>query len=164
MRTLRIFLALTLILALLLVKSHLDSISSERGQSPDDARDIASKSVLNEGGTSIELVSKGHPLEESSLTIELPSNPEAYPQPTNPSAPERWEPESIPVNVPEQLALDAHGDSTAAMEEYWRQLDAERKSKTKTSRPKVKPKSDRIIVIGRTSGEYTSWLEDELPE
>lgn len=154
MHTLRILLALTLILTLLLVKSHLDSISSNPLQSAgDDGK------VLAEGGA------VNYPVASSWTTDSIP-NPVAYPEPTNPVAPTNWDPESIPVDVPPPVVENDGDPASDEMEDYWRQLDSERKSRPKTSpdKPKVMPKSDRVIVSGRTSQEDTSWLEDELPE
>jgi hypothetical protein len=175
MRTFRISLICSLVLTLLLVKNHLDSIKSDR----QDRRGF-DYVVDGGGGTHIELVSKDQfaaPVHfslqvSSSTTTPLTPTPtptsKVYPEPTKPAI-ERTEfkPEIIPVEVPG--LWDDDDDDFASF--LWGEMEEEEKEKgerkptpSSPPKPKVTPKSDRIIVVGRTSRENTDWLEEELPE
>jgi len=159
MHTFRISLICGLVLTLLLVKSHLDSIESDR-----QAIDF----VVNDQGARIELVSKGQvptpihsSLQVSSPTIATPKpTSKVYPEPTNPALKRtEFKPETIPVDVPGLYNDDDF------LWDYTEDYDEERKpTPSSPPKPKVSPKSDRIVVMGSTSWENTDWLEEELPE
>jgi hypothetical protein len=167
MRTFRVSLICSLVLTLLLVKNHLDSIKSDR----QDRRGF--DYVVDGGGAHIELVSKDQfaaPVHSSlqvssSTTTLLTPTSKVYPEPTKPAI-ERTEfkPEIIPVEVPG--LWDDDDDDFASF--LWGYMEAEEEERKPTPssppKPKVTPKSDRIIVVGRTSRENTDWLEEELPE
>lgn len=172
MRTFRISLALALVITFLLVKSHLGSIGSGKREHDYGAAG-APELVLNDGGAHIELVSKDKVPKSSrrsrpssrahsSLTPTL----KTYPDPTNPVAPRKSEPETVPVHVPGQEFLnDDYFDN--AWEEYWSSVNWDpdwEPARASPPKPKVTPKSDRVIVMGRTWWEDSTWLKEELPE
>lgn len=88
------------------------------------------------------------------------------------------EPERIPVDVPgaewagelwfrseeEPEFYDSNGFDDAQLLAPVEHNDVMAPSSTAPSRPKVTPKSDRIIILGKMSYEDTDWLEDQLPE
>jgi hypothetical protein len=175
MRKFRISLICGLVLTLLLVKNHLDSIKSDR----QDRRGF-DYVVDDTGGAHIELVSKDQfaaPIHSSlqvssSTTTPVTPTPtptsKVYPEPTKPAI-ERTEfkPEIIPVEVPG--LWDSDDDDFASflwgyMEEGEEEEGERKPTPSSPPKPKVTPKSDRIIVVGRTSRENTDWLEEELPE
>lgn len=99
-------------------------------------------------------------------------------EPTKPAPPTKFAPQKIPVDVPGEFFWGADYDEylNELMEEedeeednpWGAQLGQRHKNSKPTSssppKPKVTPKSDRIIVLGRMSYEDASWLEEELPE
>lgn len=175
MRTFRISLAVALVITFLLVKSHLDSIGSAQREREYDAG-IAPDFVLEDGGAHIELLSKDQvpvpPVRSGSSSRATHSSTptsktKTYLQPTKPVTPTKWQPESIPVYVPGQEFWEDDDDFNLDWQDYLLGWDSDKDSEPAQlapPKPKVTPKSDRIIVMGRTSREDTTWLEDELPE
>lgn len=171
MRTFRISLILVLVITLLLVKSHLNSIGFGP-QKHDHGKGIGVTPdyILEEHGAHIELVSKDHvPMPPAAarsrsametLQAHTPTG-KTYLEPTNPATPKRWVPETVPVYVPGQDFWD-DVDDYDFWQDYWQEVNNQRKQKA--SKPKVAPMSDRIVVLGRMSWEDPTWLEDELPE
>lgn len=169
MRTLRVSLAIALVLTVLLVKSHLDSLASEwqRGYGAE----LAPEFVLNDDGAHIELVSK----DQVSVLVDRPRSPPQAPQPTPPTSQAHLEstnppptriksvPETAPVWVPGVENEDMDEEMISYLRKYMEYLNRSNEPKPKVT-PSVAPKPDRIIVMGRTSLEDTSWLEYELPE
>ncbi|KAJ5469817.1 hypothetical protein N7530_007174 [Penicillium desertorum] len=169
MRTpLRAAIAVALIITLFLVKHHLDSILRWR----DD------EIIL--GDAYIELVS-AHAATPATPASPTQTRRKWYPtaRPTaqviaNP------EPERIPVDVPgaewagelffnAREAPNFHDSMKGLIDNVQllapvEQGDATAPSSTAPSRPKVTPKSDRVIIVGKMSYEDTNWLEDHLPE
>lgn len=171
MRTFRISLALAVVIIFLLVKSHLNSIASGQRRHDQNAAG-APELVLDDGGAHIELVSKDRlpkSLRRSrpSSRARAPPAPtlETHPDPTDPVAPREWEPETVSVYVPGQEFLDDDYFDDV-WEEYWSNVrnPAREPARASPPKPKVMPKSDRVIVMGRTFWEDTTWLEEELPE
>lgn len=173
MRTLaRAAIAIALILTLFWVKSHLESILQWRNDEYNS--DLY---VLN-GDAYIELVSAhtATPATPSHTQTRRKWSPTARPTPrlmiANP------EPERIPVDVPgaewagelwfrseeEPEFYDSNGFDDAQLLAPVEHNDVMAPSSTAPSRPKVTPKSDRIIILGKMSYEDTDWLEDQLPE
>lgn len=172
MRTFRISLICGLVLTLLLVKSHLDSIKSDR----QDRRRF--DFVVNDGGAHIELVSKDQvptPVHSSSrvssstTTTPTPTS-KAWPEPTNPAIKRtEFKPQIIPVEVPGGWDDDIFDFTPFLWDSTEDDKDEEEEEERKPTpssppKPKVTPKSDRIVVMGRTSWENTDWLEEELCE
>jgi hypothetical protein len=176
--TFRAAIAIVLLVTVLLVKSHLDSIS--QWQDTGDRRKASTRDiyVLEDGDAYIELVS-------ADTTTSTPSNPtkrkwvptaRPTPRPMSASAKSR----RIPVDVPgaEWAGQDPFFRSrrpnrlTEAQRLHAQQLDALQPgnmqkmapSSSMPPRPTITPKSDRIIILGKMSYEDTDWLEDELPE
>lgn len=179
--TFRVSIAIAVVVTIILVKNHLDSLESQ--WQADRGADLAPEFVLDSAGAHIELVSanptqlspsnSSHPSlsSYSSSPIAPKSSPapptKSWPEPTNPPVmPTKFQPKSIPVDVP------------AANDDIWQypfwsdtddevgvihNLNVKPKPKS-TPKPKVSPYPDRIIVLGRMSWEDTDWLEEELPE
>ncbi|KAJ6107119.1 hypothetical protein N7523_008442 [Penicillium sp. IBT 18751x] len=175
MRTFRITLVCGLVLTLLLVKTHLGSIKSDRVDHQDHQDRRKFDFVVNDGGAHIELVSKDQlrpPVQAwssstvTSTTTVSTSTSKIYPEPTNPAIKRtEFKPQIIPVEVP-GLWYDDYDDLD---DPWWQFLGNEEKEERKATpssppKPKVTPKTDRIIVMGRTSWEDSDWLEEELPE
>lgn len=167
MRTFRITLVCGLVLTLLLVKTHLDSIKRDRV----DRRKF--DFVVNDGDTHIELVSKDQlpaPVQflSSSSTTVSTSTSKTYPEPTKPAIKRtEFKPQIIPVQVPGiwDEDYDDYDDFWwHYMEDDEEEKEERKPTSTKPPRPYVTPKTDRIIVMGRTSWEDSDWLEEELPE
>lgn len=172
MRTpLRAVIATALIITLFLVKFHLDSILQWQ---PDG---ITSDLYVLNGDSYIELVSAHTTTPTSQTQTRRKWIPTARPTPrlvmANP------EPKRIPIDVPGaewagELFFGSRGapnfyDFESVLDNAQIIAPAEHNdmvapSSTAPSRPKVTPKSDRVIVLGKMSYEDTSWLEDELPE
>ncbi|KAJ9490452.1 hypothetical protein VN97_g2803 [Penicillium thymicola] len=172
MRTpLRAVIATALITTLFLVKFHLDSILQWQ---PDG---ITSDLYVLDGDSYIELVSAHTTTPASQTQTRRKWIPTARPTPrlviANP------EPKRIPVDVPgAEWAGELFFGSREAPKFYdfesvldnaqiiapAEHNDMVAPSSTAPRRPKVTPKSDRVIVLGKMSYEDTSWLEDELPE
>ncbi|CAI7571756.1 unnamed protein product [Penicillium viridicatum] len=172
MRTpLRAVVAIALIIILFLVKSHLDSILQSQ---PDG---ITSDLYVLDGDAYIELVSAHTATPASKTQTRRKWIPTARPTPrpvvANP------EPKRIPVDVPGaewagELFFGSRGEpkfydlenvlDDAQIIAPAEHNDVVAPSYTAPARPKVTPKSDRVIVLGKMSYEDTTWLEDELPE
>lgn len=188
-KSLRVSVAIGLILTLVLVNRHVASI--EPVQTGDS--NFKSEFVIEDGEGHIELVSvdrypravinsaraaSSHaPSAPPSISQTIPKpapspTVEAWLEPTKPAPPTRFAPKQIPVNVPGEFFWDDEDDSY--LEDYTEkeevQLGQRQKHSKSTStsssppKPKPTPKSDRIIVLGRMSYEDATWLEDELPE
>lgn len=179
--TFRVSIAIALVLTILLVKNHLESLEPQ--WQADHSADLVPEVVWDSAGAHIELVSANSaqksPSNSSrpSLSSSSPSpiapkqssfSPtKSWPEPTNPPVtPTKFQPKSIPVDVP-----GANDDIWQYP--FWAERDDEVgvihnqnvKPKPKsTPKPKVSPYPDRIIVLGRMSWEDTDWLEEELPE
>ena len=173
--TFRVAIAIALVFGLFLVKNHLDSIDSQWLSDRDASLGPDSSDyVLDDAGAHFELVSRKIALSSSSSSLPTPSlsspTSKQFLEPTKPPAtPTKFEPKRIPVNVPNQY-LDFLDPS---LDKYFNDLDLSiglkqgRKKMPKPSsppKPKVTPKTDRIIVLGRMSWEDADWLEEELPE
>ncbi|KAK4868544.1 hypothetical protein LT330_006746 [Penicillium expansum] len=172
MRTpLRAAIAIALIITLFLVKFHLDSILQWRNDG------ITSDLYVLDGDAYIELVSAHTATPASRTQTRRKWTPTARPTPrpviANP------EPKRIPVDVPGaewagELFFRSRGtpkfyDLETSFDDAQLIAPAEHNdvmapSSTAPRRPKVTPKSDRVIVLGKMSYEDTNWLEDELPE
>jgi hypothetical protein len=173
MRTpLRAVMAIALIITLFLVKFHLDSIL--QWQNNGSTSDL----YVLDGDSYIELVSAHTATPASQTQTRRKWIPTARPTPrlviANP------EPKRIPVDVPGaewagELLFGSRGapkfyDLESVLDNAQIIAPAEHNdvvvvpSSTAPSRPKVTPKSDRVIVLGKMSYEDTNWLEDELPE
>lgn len=173
MRTpVRAAIAIALVGTVFLMKIHLDSISQWR----NDAIDLTNgmRDLYLDGDAHIELVSASTaaPTARSSTRKWTPLT-----RPTpRPVAPEH-EPKRVPVYVPgagwdrdpfwrvrkpQTEFQKIHADllSPAAREVE----PQEAPSSTAPPRPKITPKSDRIIILGKMSYENTDWLEEQLPE
>ncbi|KAJ5382014.1 uncharacterized protein N7496_004442 [Penicillium cataractarum] len=181
--TFRVSIAVALVVTILLVKNHLDSL--EPKWQADRGADLAPEFVLDSAGAHIELVSanptrlsptySSHSLQASysSSPIAPQSNPappsKSWPEPTNPPVkPTKFQPKSIPVDVPGayddiwQYPFWMDRDDEAGV---IHNLNVKPKPKPKsTPKPKVSPYPDRVIVLGRMSWEDSDWLEEELPE
>lgn len=181
-KSLRVSVAIVLLLTLVLVNRHVASIE------PAQPEDLASEFVIDAGQGHIELVSSdrrprgvAESAPPSSYVSALAphsrtmSNSAASPtvqgwlEPTKPAPPIKFAPKQIPVYVPGQEYWDF--DYDLYPNEYREDVQLGQRHKNKgrptTSsppKPKVTPKSDRIVVLGRMSYEDTSWLEEELPE
>jgi hypothetical protein len=177
MHTFRITLVCGLVLTLLLVKTHLDSIKRDRvdRQGHQDRRKY--DFVVNDGNTHIELVSNDQlsaPVQflsssstTSATTVSTPTS-KTYPEPTKPAIKRtEFKPQIIPVQVP-GIWDDDYDDYDDFWLDYMEDDEEEKEERkptpTKPPRPYVTPKTDRIIVMGRTSWEDSDWLEEELPE
>ncbi|KAJ5873124.1 hypothetical protein N7455_003667 [Penicillium solitum] len=171
MRTpLRAVIAIGLIITLFLVKFHLDSILQWQTDG------ITSDVYVLDGDSYIELVS--HTATPASQTqTRRKWIPTA--RPTSRLVIANPEPKRIPVDVPgAEWAGELFFGSRGAPNFYDLESvldnaqiiapaehnDAAAPSSTAPSRPKVTPKSDRVIILGKMSYENTNWLEDELPE
>lgn len=179
--TFRVLIAIALVLTILLVKDHLNSLEPQ--WQADRGADLVPEFVLDSAGAHIELVS-ANPAKKSPSNSSRPSlsssssSPivpkqssipptKSWPKPSNPPVtPTKFQPKSIPVDVP-----GAYDDIWQYP--FWADRDDEVgvihnqnvKPKPKsTPKPKVSPYPDRIIVLGRMSWEDTDWLEEELPE
>ena len=178
MRTkVRAAIAIALVATVLLVKAHLDSIS--QWQDSGDRKKASSRDfyVLEDGDAYIELVSAAtttpshNPTRRKWIPTARPT-----PRPMSASA----KPKRIPVEVPgaEWAGQDPFFPSrkpNKLTDSQWlhaQQLgplqhgNVQKMSPSSTAppRPKITPKSDRVIVLGKMSYEDTTWLEDELPE
>ena len=175
MRTFRITLVCGLVLTLLLVKTHLDSIKSDRVDRLGHQDRRKFDFVVNDGGAHIELVSKDRLLPPdqawssstitSTATVSI-STSKTYPEPTKPAIQRtEFKPQIIPVEVP-GLWYDDYDDFDDSWWQYIEDGEEEERKPIPSSppKPKVTPKTDRIIVMGRTSWESSDWLEEELPE
>lgn len=176
MRSRRISLILVLVITFLLVKSHLNSIG--HGQQKGDhgqGVDAIAEYVVEERGAHIELVSKNRvrvldaPARSRAASTTFHSHTpkdKTYLEPTNPATPRRWEPETIPVDVPGWEFLDNENDYDVDWQtNWWEENDGQTRQRRPTPpKPEVTPKSDRIVVVGKMLWEDTAWLEDELPE
>lgn len=187
-KSLRVSVAIGLILTLVLVNRHVASI--EPAQAGDSNSNFKSEFVIEDGEGHIELVSvdrypraivdsaraaSSHtPIPPPASILQTIAKPapsptvQAWPEPTKPAPPTRFAPKQIPVNVPGEFSWD---DDDSSLEDYGEeevQLGQRYKNSKPTSssprKPKPTPKSDRIIVLGRMSYEDATWLEDELPE
>jgi hypothetical protein len=181
----RVSIAVALVITILLVKNHLDSLEPQ--WQADRGADLAPEFVLDSAGAHIELVSANpNPAQLSpsysshSSHSSYPSSPIApksspappsktWPEPTNPPVtPTKFQPKSIPVDVPGanddiwQYPFWADRDDEVGVIHNLN-LKPEPKPKS-TPKPKVSPYPDRIVVLGRMSWEDSDWLEDELPE
>ncbi|CAI7607661.1 hypothetical protein PCG10_006452 [Penicillium crustosum] len=171
MRTpLRVVIAIGLITTLFLVKFHLDSILQWQTDG------ITSDRYVLNGDSYIELVSQtATPASQTQTRRKWIPTARPTPRPliANP------EPKRIPVDVPgAEWAGELFFGSRGAPKFYdfdsifddaqiiapAEHNDAVAPSSTAPPRPKVTPKSDRVIVLGKMSYENTDWLEDELPE
>lgn len=177
--TLRAVIALVLVATVLLVKVHLDSLS--QWQDSGDRRTSARDSyVLEDGDAYIELVSA-----EPTTTTTNPTRrkwiPTARPTPRSMAASAQHK--RIPVDVPgaewswggpwyqpsktnrlsnsQKLHAQQLGPIKQLQEANIKKLPP---SSSAPPRPKITPKSDRTIILGKMSYEDTNWLEDELPE
>jgi hypothetical protein len=183
--TFRVSIAVALVVTILLVKNHLDSLEPQ--WQADRGADLAPEFVLDSAGAHIELVSAkpnpahlSPPYSSHSSHSSYPSSPIApksspappsrtWPEPTNPPVtPTKFQPKSIPVDVPGayddiwQYPFWADRDDEVGV---IHNLNVKPKPKPKsTPKPKVSPYPDRIVVLGRMSWEDSDWLEDELPE
>ncbi|KAJ5981018.1 hypothetical protein N7481_008316 [Penicillium waksmanii] len=186
-KSLRVSVAIGLLLTLVLVNRHVASIK------PAQAGDFNFKSelVIEDGESHIELVSidryprvvvdsaraaSSHapipPPASISQTIAKPApSPavQAWLEPTRPAPSTRFVPKQIPVNVPGEFSWDDDDDSDLDdNREDEAQLGQRHKNSKPTSssppKPKSTPNSDRIVMLGRMSYEDATWLEDELPE
>lgn len=180
--TYRVSIAIALVLTILLVKNHLDSLEPQ--WQADRGADLVPVFVLDSGGAHIELLS-ANPAQKSPSNSSQPSlssfssSPiapkqnsipptKSWPEPTNPPVPPtKFQPKSIPVDVPGAnddiwqypFWADRNDDEVGVIHN---QND---KPKPKsTPKPKISPYPDRTIVLGRMSWEDTDWLEEELPE
>ncbi|KAJ5957998.1 uncharacterized protein N7479_005148 [Penicillium vulpinum] len=173
MRTpLRAAIAVALVITVFLVKFHLDSILQWQNDP------ITSNLYVLDGDAHIELVSAHTATSASHTQTRRKWFPTARPTP-RPLIPNNSEPKRIPVDVPgAEWAGELFFRSRAAPKFY----DSESlfgnpkilapvehgnvmaPSATAPSHPKVTPKSDRVIVLGKMSYEDTDWLEDQLPE
>lgn len=172
--TLRAAIALALVATVLLVKIHLDSLS--QWQDSGDRRTSARDSyVLEDGDAYIELVSA-----EPTTTTKNPTRrkwiPTARPTPRPMSASAQTK--RIPVDVPDaewswgdpwydklSNSQKLHAQQLGPIQQL--KQGNEHKNPPSSSappRPKITPKSDRTIILGKMSYEDTNWLEDELPE
>lgn len=165
----RAVIASVLMITLLLVKFHLDSIL----QWQNDGRTF---SPFLDGDAYIELVSTHTATPASRTQTRRKWTPTARsPRPVMANA----EPKRIPVDVPgAEWAGELFFRSRGAPELYdpensfddahlialAEQNDVMAPSFTAPFRPKITPKSDRVIVLGKMSYEDTNWLEEELPE
>ncbi|KAJ5104321.1 hypothetical protein NUU61_001668 [Penicillium alfredii] len=168
----RVSLTIILVVALLLVKKHLNSL---RSQWPAHGQLTARDSyVVTNGGAHIELVSiSNDPVDDvvvllktadvtsaSAWTATTTATPTS--EPTQPSTQSRQsptvasppEPLTDPIENGQSLVL------TIPVPAASRAFDREEHP----PRPKVTPKSDRVIILGQMSYEDTSWLEEQLPE
>ncbi|CAG8247630.1 unnamed protein product [Penicillium olsonii] len=175
--TVRATIAVALVATVFLVKIHLDSLS--QWQDPGRRTSTRDTYVL-EGDAYIELVSA-----EATATTSNPTRrkwiPTARPTPRSMAASAKSK--NIPVDVPgaewswggpwyqpsRSSKLTNSQNLHAQQLGPIQQLQQENRRKATPSasappRPKITPKSDRIIVLGRMSYEDSSWLEDELPE
>jgi hypothetical protein len=176
--TLRAAIAIALLATVLLVKFHLDSIS--QWQNTDDRRKASTRDsyVLEDGDAYIELVSADTTTPASHNPTRRKWVPTARPTPRRMSA--SAIPRRIPVDVPgaEWAGQDTFFRSrkpnrlTSSQRLHAQQLGPLQQgnlqkmapSPATPPRPKITPKSDRIIILGKMSYEDTTWLEDELPE
>lgn len=172
MRTpLRATIALALVITVFLVKSHLDSVL----QWQTDHRINTDLYIL--GDAYIELVSAqtATPATASQNPTRRKWTPTARPTPRLVQA--NPELKRVPVDVPgAEWAGDLFFRSRGTPKSYDSLLDkllspveeddddVVAPSSTAPARPKVTPKSDRIVVLGKMSYEDTDWLEDQLPE
>ncbi|KAJ5500849.1 hypothetical protein N7463_008099 [Penicillium fimorum] len=169
MRTpLRAAIAIALIVTIFLVKFHLDSIL----QWSDRTREL----YVLDGDTYIELVSAHTTTSASHTQTRRKWAPTA--RPTRSVVLNNPEHKRIPVDVPgAEWAGELFWRSTAPKSYDSKSLlenakilapvendDATAPSSTAPARPKVTPKSDRVIVLGKMSYENTDWLDDQLPE
>jgi hypothetical protein len=182
MRTIgRAVIAIAVVLTVLLVRSHVESISQPQtpGRKQASARDYY---VLDNSDAYIELVS-------ADTTTSPSYNPTRHKwvptgRPTPPVVPDKIATKQIPVRVPgaEWAGQDpflrdwmsksnpkkltdsqkAHGQQLGPLK--YGNVQKLAPSSTAPPRPKITPKSDRIIVLGRMSYEDADWLEDLLPE
>ncbi|KAJ5981536.1 hypothetical protein N7522_013957 [Penicillium canescens] len=179
--TLRAAIAIAVVFTVLLVKSHLDSIPQWQapGRKQASTRDYY---VLDESDAYIEMVS-------ADTTTSASQNPTRHKwtpsgRPTPPVVPDKVVPKQIPVRVPgaEWAGQDPFLRNwnsktnpkklTDSQKSHGQQLgpiqhgDVQKLAPSSTAppRPKVTPKPDRIIVLGKMSYEDTDWLEDQLPE
>ncbi|OQE35443.1 hypothetical protein PENCOP_c013G01829 [Penicillium coprophilum] len=171
MRTpLRAAIAIALIVTVFLVKFHLDSILQWSDRKTPNIYAL-------DGDTYIELVSAPTTTSASRTQTRRKWTPTA--RPTRHVVANNLEPKRIPVDVPgaewagelwfrselppsfyDSESLLKNPEILAPVEHD----DAMEPSSTAPVRPKVTPKSDRVIVLGKMSYENTDWLEDQLPE
>ncbi|KXG51469.1 Protein of unknown function DUF3431 [Penicillium griseofulvum] len=155
--------AFALIITIFSVKSHLDSILWD---------DRTSSGLYVLGDTYIELVSAHTtPTSNTKPRKFFPTT-----RPTSPVKSNNREPKRVPVDVP---GAEWAGELLFGSPEFYESEsllddpkilapveynDVTAPSSTAPPRPKVTPKSDRVIVMGKMSYEDTNWLEDQLPE
>ncbi|KAJ5795328.1 hypothetical protein N7457_001927 [Penicillium paradoxum] len=176
MRTpVRAAIAITLVITLL-VKFHLDSISQWQNDQIDLTNTM--RDLYMNGDAYIELVSAPTPTPTAQAPTRRKWTPMTRPTPLT-VTPE-YEPKRVPVDVP--------GAYSSGRDPFWRtrkpqkltefqkihvdllspigrgEAQPREPSSTAPSRPKVTPKTDRTIILGKMSYENTDWLEDGLPE
>lgn len=181
MRTpLRAAIAIALVVIVFLVKTHLDSILQWQNDEFDLENARKDHYVLD-GGAYIELVS-------APPIMPTPQNPTRrkwtpMARPTRSLMP-KSEPMRIPVDVPgaEWAGQDPFSEDPGAYRGLYESFEMQNvhadllspvvhgdvvevvSSTTAPPRPRITPKSDRIIVLGKMSYENTDWLEEQLPE
>lgn len=176
--TVRATIALALVATVLLVKIHLDSLS--QWQDSGDRRTSIRDTYVLDGDAYIELVS-AEPTSTTSNPTRRKWIPTARPTPRLMAASAK--PKRVPVDVPgaewswggpwyepSKLSKLSNSQKLHAQQlgpiQQLQQSNGRKAAPSSSAppRPKVTPKSDRIIVLGRMSYEDTNWLEDELPE
>ncbi|KAJ5948036.1 hypothetical protein N7466_001051 [Penicillium verhagenii] len=191
--TFRVAVAVALVFTIFFVKNHLSSID-EQWQSDRSASRVPDF-ILDGAGTHIELVSgddraaavgksvaaegTGARVASSSFAVSRVSSltpststTVGFLDPTgSPVEPARFEPQTIPVDVPNADYFD-----DPFLEEYLDSLDYGFGGESRhghnqlppkpesTPKPPVPKLTDRIVVLGRMSWEDSDWLEEELPE
>ncbi|KAJ5563102.1 hypothetical protein N7461_001863 [Penicillium sp. DV-2018c] len=165
MRTLSRAIATVLLVALFTWKIYFDLIS--QWHVIDDLENPGEGLHVLNGDVNIELVSR---------PIATPTTRKRWLPTIRPASRlvmDESEPKRIPVDVP-VADWDTQDAFLAIMRQQMlsdlqispavQEVQKIAPSSTAPPRPKVTPKSDRVIVLGRMSYEDTDWLEEQLPE
>lgn len=171
MASFRASIIIVLVGTILLLRHHLYSSGSQWQSRPGADRHLGL--VVNEGGAHIELDSF-NPRANTSVNAGASAQPFSSTSPAPSSSiktqstvsarfrlpldrsqssmtPLKAKPETIPIRIPGQDS----GDDSLGWKPY---------SKHNSVKSKVKPKTDRIVVMPATFLDDVSWLDYELPE
>jgi hypothetical protein len=171
----RAAIAIVLVVTVFLSKIHLDSISQSHDRS--DLQNTREDLYVLNGDAYIELVSAPIATPTARHPTRRKWKPTGRPTPRLVMA--ESEPKRIPVNVPgaewdgqdpffgarrPHILSGLQEPYANLLNPVVQEVQKMTPSSTTPLRPKITPKPDRIIVLGKMSYENTDWLEEQLPE